>query len=100
MELVQGYVEDDRHVGIDDLERWHDTHVITFLSEIECVTSVDQLLKVRRRFTSDTSTDFGSTICCSSLGTKMYFRECSLWRMCGQVGILDTLLNITILYNT
>lgn len=53
MELLQGYVQDGEHVGIDDVERWHDTHIISFLSEIESEIGVDQLAKVS---------------CCSTLG--------------------------------
>ena len=53
MELLQGYVQDGEHVGIDDVERWHDTHIISFLSEIESEIGVEQLAKVS---------------CCSTLG--------------------------------
>ena len=47
MELLQGYVEDDGKVGIDDLHRWHNTSVINFLSDIESASGIDKLSKVR-----------------------------------------------------
>lgn len=47
MELIQGYVKDNGNVGIKNIERWHDTHVIRFLSEIESTRGIEQLLKVR-----------------------------------------------------
>lgn len=47
MELIQGYAEDDGNVGLDDIERWQDTHVLDFLSELDSKSSVDRLLKVR-----------------------------------------------------
>lgn len=48
MELMQGYVKEERAVGVDDLRRWPpDSDAAGFLSETTSATSVIELMKVR-----------------------------------------------------
>ena len=48
MELMQGYVKEERAVGVDDLRRWpSDSNAVGFLSETTSATSVIELIKVR-----------------------------------------------------
>jgi hypothetical protein len=45
MELMQGYVKEGPHVGLDDPERWS-MDTVNFLSTTTSASSVDELKKV------------------------------------------------------
>ncbi|OCK91215.1 uncharacterized protein K441DRAFT_220440 [Cenococcum geophilum 1.58] len=54
MELMQGYVKEERAVGVDDLRRWpSDSDAVGFLSETTSATSVIdsnmRIVRVRQR---------------------------------------------------
>ena len=47
MQLVDGDAPKDGKVGIRDLERWQDTEILSFLTEMVESSEITSLLKVR-----------------------------------------------------